>query len=409
MSRVLVLASTFPRWSGDTQPRFVLDLCKELSQDHEIIVLSPHCAGAQIDETLEGIRVLRFRYAPERFESLTYGGGMTSQIRSNRLRALLLPFFFASMLFRTIKLFRHAEIDVIHAHWAIPQGVVAVLSRYLCRASVKILTTCHGADLHALQSSPWVALKRCVFRKSDAISVVSRAMEKKALEIDASVSYKLKIIPMGVDLKKVFVRRSDFDLRDRQKLVFVGRLVEKKGLSYLLDALPAIKMRYPEVSLSIAGDGPLRASIEDKISSLGLDKSVELLGSVLQSELPDLYSTAAAAVFPFIVASDGDQEGLGLVVVEAQGCECPIVATSLPSLQDTMLDEQRKWLASPADAGSLAKAIIELLDQDESITRSAARTARVKALNRFDWSVIGQSYSDLIEGLAVNRRIDYNA
>ena len=95
--RLLVLASTFPRWAGDTEPRFVERLSYELAGSFDVVVLAPHTRGAKRQETMasngRSIEVRRFRYFPERFETLAYDGGMLSRVRRNPLRLLVLPFF----------------------------------------------------------------------------------------------------------------------------------------------------------------------------------------------------------------------------------------------------------------------------------------------------------------------------
>ena len=79
--RVLVLTSTFPRWRGDREPPFVFELCRRLAASHELLVLAPHCPGAATEERLaERLTVCRFRYAPERLESLAYEGGILEDL-----------------------------------------------------------------------------------------------------------------------------------------------------------------------------------------------------------------------------------------------------------------------------------------------------------------------------------------
>src|SRR5690606_22279057 len=91
--RILVVTSTFPRWPKDNEPRFILDLCRHLADFAEIRVLAPHAPGAAIEETLEGVDVTRFRYFFERWQSVTYAGGIVGRIRQNPWRLLQVPLF----------------------------------------------------------------------------------------------------------------------------------------------------------------------------------------------------------------------------------------------------------------------------------------------------------------------------
>ncbi|MGI9262428.1 MAG: glycosyltransferase family 4 protein, partial [Woeseiaceae bacterium] len=124
--KLLVLTSTYPRWSGDTEPRFVEYLSQELAKSYEVVVLAPHCDGAARRETLSkdgrSISVHRFRYFIPTLQSLAYEGGILSRIRRNPFRILLVPFFIAAQLYAISVLHRRYRFDAIHAHWIIPQG-----------------------------------------------------------------------------------------------------------------------------------------------------------------------------------------------------------------------------------------------------------------------------------------------
>ena len=131
--KLLVLTSTLPRWKNDTEPRFVEYLGYELARHFEVVVLAPRCAGAARDEILEhgaqSIRVHRFRYWLAPFESLAYEGGIMSRLRRNPLRVLLVPLFLIGQLHSIRRLHRIHQFDAIHAHWIIPQGLVATMLR----------------------------------------------------------------------------------------------------------------------------------------------------------------------------------------------------------------------------------------------------------------------------------------
>src|SRR5690606_20027400 len=108
----------------------------------------------------------------------------------------------------------------------------------------------------------------------------------------------------------------------------------KKGLRYLLDALPTVLKHHPDSFISVAGFGPELDALRTQAATLGLTDSVRFLGAVPQSELPALYQRAALLVSPFVRAESGDEEGLGLVLVEAIGCGCPVLAGSVSAMAD---------------------------------------------------------------------------
>jgi glycosyltransferase involved in cell wall biosynthesis len=116
------------------------------------------------------------------------------------------------------------------------------------------VATSHGADLFALKARPLQALKRHVVRRASAITVVSTAMRDELARIGVRTD-KITVQPMGVDLHGQFIPDPAIT-RSRDELLFVGRLVEKKGLQYLIDAMPAIVAAKPSAFLTIAGFGP---------------------------------------------------------------------------------------------------------------------------------------------------------
>jgi glycosyltransferase involved in cell wall biosynthesis len=282
---------------------------------------------------------------------------------------------------------------VIHAHWIIPQGLVAALAGL---RDVPMLCTSHGGDLRSLRASYLQRLKAWVLRSCRYVTVVSDSMVPlvRALSADCPV----EVIPMGTDLSGLFTPPDVSAARDARHLAFVGRLVEKKGVRYLLDAFATLLETYPDLRLTIAGDGPLRRDLERQSTELGIATHVEFLGGVPHAALPELYRRATLAVFPFVVAADGDQEGFGLVIVEAMGCGCPVVANDLPAVRQSIEPGVTGVLAAPGDAAALAAAIASALDNPaQRSKRASAALASVR--ERFDWPLIAARYRRVIGAL----------
>lgn len=317
--KLLVLASTYPRWEGDHEPGFVHELSRRLTDDFDVTVICPSAPGAKPREILDGVRVWRYRYAPASMETLVNDGGIVSNLKSQPWKWLLLPGFLLGQFWAVWRLLGEIRPDVIHAHWLLPQGLVVALLSLISGRVPPVLVTSHGADLFALRSRPFSALKRFVARKSQGLAVVSKAMQDEARK--QGISDSALVMPMGVDLGHRFSPARQ-GKPDCNQLLFVGRLVEKKGVHLLIEAFSRLKHAYPAAHLRIVGFGPEKANLEALVQDLDLKKDVCFSGPTPQSELPDLYRTAGVFVAPFIEAASGDQEGLGLVVVEALGCGC---------------------------------------------------------------------------------------
>ena len=179
-------------------------------------------------------------------------------------------------MWQTARLTRQWRPRVIHAHWLILQGLAVALLSRLGMAMPPMLVTSHGADLFALRSGPLQGLKRFVLRRAAAITVVSTAMREELERMGVDTA-RVSIQPMGVDLGGRFTPDRPVE-RARYEILFVGRLVEKKGLRHLIDAMPRILAQRDTAHLTIVGFGPDEMALKTQVQSMGLDGHVHFLG-----------------------------------------------------------------------------------------------------------------------------------
>jgi glycosyltransferase involved in cell wall biosynthesis len=391
---LLVLTSTYPRWAGDTEPAFVHELCRRLAPSFKLSVLAPHAPGAKLYESLDGVQVRRFRYLPDRWETLCYEGGIPAKLRREPWRAMQLPFFLVALFGAAFLEIRRRRPAILHAHWLIPQGVVAALFKVLLPDPPAVICTVHGADLYTQRGVVARALKTWALRRIDKLTLVSPSMLPLVLELGAS-KHRIEVASMGADLKTRFVPAGG--AREDGRIVFAGRLVEKKGVHLLLEALALIAPRRPHLRLVIAGDGPERTPLQQCAGELGLTDRTEFIGAISQERMAALYQSAAMAVFPFVAAAGGDQEGFGLVVVEAQGCACPVIASDVPAVRDTIIDGETGLLVQSGNVADLATRIEFLLDNPELALRLGTNGRR-SAVERFDWDAVAARYLRILPG-----------
>jgi glycosyltransferase involved in cell wall biosynthesis len=400
LPRLLVLTSTFPRWRDDREPRFVLDLCRALAERFRVHVVAPHDRGAILRETWNRIQIHRFRYAPLALQSLAFDGGILSKIRRNPARLLQLPGFALAQWRTARQLLASERFAAIHAHWILPQGAIALALQH--EFAVPAICTAHGGDLYALHRAGWNGLIKSVLGRCSGVTVVSRAMAE-TLQTIGLVSSRLEVIPMGVDFRGLF--RADPALgRQPQTLLFAGRLVEKKGVQHLLAAMARLATSHPRLRLDIAGFGPAEPHLRRLVGQWRLDGRVRFLGALSHRELADRYRRATLTVIPSVTARSGDAEGFGLVIAEALGCGCPVIASDLPAIRDQIEDGVTGLLARPADPAHLAERIAYLLARPEA-RRALARRGRDHVLARFDWQRIGLRYGDFITAI-IDRAAD---
>jgi len=354
--KLLVTASTFPRWEGDTEPRFVLDLASHMTDEFDITVLVPAAPGAKEREVLDGVKVIRYHYFPvHKWETLCYPGAIVPRIKEKKIRALLVPFLFLSLYFHLRKIL--PEYDIVHAHWLIPQGIVQSFFKK------PYIVTGHGGDVVSLNKGIIRKLKIRCLKRAEHVTVVSEYLKTRVQELVPEINPD--VISMGVDTDKFgkqYRVENYFGQGDKKVVLFVGRLAEKKGVTYLIEA-----MKQVDALLVIVGDGPLRKELEEQARQVGKDK-VCFLGGKTHEELKVIYASADVFVCPSITAKDGDKEGLGLVMLEAMASGLPIVASKSGGITQVIKDGENGLLCDEKCVWQLADNICSLLN-DEKLYR----------------------------------------
>ncbi|MDP3539329.1 MAG: glycosyltransferase [Azonexus sp.] len=397
--RLLVLASTYPRWDGDHEPGFVHELSRRLVDTFDVHVLCPHAPNAASQEILDGVSIHRFHYAPLALETLVQNGGILANLKRSPWKWCLVPFYFMGLMISTWQFIRQLRPQCIHVHWIIPQGLALVMLGVFARNLPPFLLTSHGGDLFSLRGRVFGAVKRWVLRKAFIVTVVSRPMVREAVALGAE-DERIYVAPMGVDFNCRFSLNQQVP-RVAGQILFVGRLVEKKGVKYLIQALPSIRQRMPSAHLVIIGSGPELPELVALVSRLGLQDWVEFLGALSQAALPDFYRQASVFVAPFVDASSGDKEGLGLVSIEAIACGCPVVVGDVPVVADIFLDTETDMRAIPGNPESLAQKVGDVLASPEVACRRALEV-RQRLAGQLSWEIVSMRYSALLNKMAAS-------
>lgn len=392
--RLLVLASTYPRWKGDYEPGFVHELSKRLTDRFDVVVISPHAPDSAVSEEMDGVEILRFRYAPSRFETLVNNGGIVTNLRTHLWKWLLLPLFFIGLCWSTFQAIRKFNPDVIHAHWLIPQGFVLLLLKCLGVRVPPYLVTSHGADLFALRAKPLAWLKRQVALHAGAVSVVSRVMRDE-LALLGVPKDSIRVRSMGVDLLGRFTPVETGGVEQACQILFVGRLVEKKGTKYLIEAIPDVAKEFPSLVVKIVGHGPELVPLRELAVTLGVQEHVDFMGPQSQQEIAALARSSTVFAAPFVEAKGGDQEGLGLVLVEALGVGCPVVVSNVSAVMDVAETSGGVIVVPQRSAKELARGIVRVLNAPECY-RLDVLQSRKRLIDKFDWNSIAESYSDML-------------
>lgn len=388
---LLVLASTYPRWAGDTEPGFVHELSRRLVDRFRVIVLCPHAAGARYRELLDGVEVIRYRYAPQSFETLVNDGGIVNNLKRAPWKWLLVPGFVLMQAWQAWRLVRGQEVNVVHAHWLIPQGVVASLLHILPGGKVPFVVTAHGSDVNVIRGGFLTPLKRWVLRSADIVTTVGESL-RSALAGIGRPDMDIRVQPMGVDLITTFVPNEVPP--EGQEILFVGRLVPGKRADRLIRAMPRVLERLPGARLSVVGHGPELPTLKALAARLEVAGKVSFVGPVAHSQLPDYYRRAGV-----FVASFDENEGFGLVLVEAIGCACPVVASDVSAARAILGPWSSDSVVDCEDPSALADRIVAVLEEPVA-ARSYASQLRARAVANFDWHAVANGYANVLREAA---------
>ena len=379
---LLVLASTFPASAADSAPAFVRDLAAVEGQRFETTVLVPFVPGGVAREQLGNVQVRRFRYFPKRWEDLA-AGAILENLRSRPSRWLqVLPLVVAEA-WALRRFVRRNRVDLLHVHWIIPQGLAALLGR---RGRPMLVTTL-GGDIYGLRDPVSRMLIRAVVRRAYAITTMNEDMRGRLVDLGADPE-RVIVLPMGADVDGIRALTAGQDPVPG-RILFVGRLVEKKGLAVLLDALRGLDR--DGIELRVVGDGPLRAELEERAASL----PVRFLGALHRAELAGEYARSAVVVFPSVAAASGDQDGLPVALLEAMAAGRPVIASDLPGLRDAVVDGVSGVVVPSGEPDALRDAVRALLADPAT----AARLGRAAGERAEEYSVgrIGDRYNQLLE------------
>lgn len=355
----------------------------------------PHRPDMLVNQRWGDIEIVPFRYAPSRLEQLAGEGGILPRLKEKPWRWLLVPGFLASQLLTAYGMIRRHSIRLIHAHWIVPQGLIAMLLKWFCFGQPRTLITAHGADVYGLASPFFRILKKMALGSADRIACVSEAMRQDVLQAFPQFASKLVVAPMGVDIVHGFVPAE----KRPGSVIFVGRLVEKKGVGLLLVAFKQVLDQGLSCHLKIVGGGTLAVTLKQQCQDLGIEEHVEFTGPMPQSGVRQELAQSAVCVMPSTTATDGDKEGLGLVAIEALGSGCAVVMSDYSASQEFAVHGENVHLFRQGDASALAEGLALVL-RDDDYRESLSANGRKSVIDRYDWSIAGARYSDTLRQLA---------
>jgi len=381
--RILHVLTAFPRSTDDVIVPWLVELLKHLrAAGHDVEVLTSAYKGGGNRE-FAGIPVHRFRYFPARWEDLTHDEAAPDRMRHSWRYRIMPAFYVACGAWAAWRLGRRQHYDVVHVHWPVPNALFGWLIRRACGA--RLVTSWYGAELRLVKGSlPWLRpFLRWALGTSDQVVAISSHTAREVAEVSA---VRPRVIPYTIGFAAAGDAVARTAPRDGLGVLFVGRLVERKGVRYLIEAVQRLAP-HRRARLVIIGDGPERERLAEQVRRGGLEGRVELRGRVSDRELRQAYADASVLVLPAIVDTRGDTEGLGVVLLEAMSYRVPVVASDLGGITDIVTGEENGLLVPPADAAALAAAL-ERLAADAALAGRLGNAGYRVVQERFSWPAI---------------------
>jgi glycosyltransferase involved in cell wall biosynthesis len=383
---VVMMTTSYPRFAGDGIGSFIEPIAKGVAaRGHDVHIVAPWHPRLERRKVEDGVSFHFYRYAPTRgLNVFGYAESLQADTALKWRAWTAAPLAVAAGWFKALRVAQKKRATVMHAHWVIPNGVVAAAASRL-----PLVVSLHGSDVFVAERH--AALGRMaghVFSRARWITACSGDLATRAIKLGADRA-KVEVLPYGVDASR-FRPSGDDRVRMRHSLglgdaplVFTaGRLVAKKGFDVLIDAAARLAPSTPGLRVFIAGDGDLRQDLERRAHALG--DVVTLVGNRSQDEIAAWCAAADVIAVPSVRDASGNVDGLPNFALEALASGTPVVATTAGGLASAIQDRVTGRLIPERDVAALADAIGSVL-RDPTASSAIGRAARAAVVDRFGW------------------------
>lgn len=409
------VATAFPRQAGDPITPWLARLLQELrGRGIAAEVLAPAYRGLR-SASVEGVPVRRFRYAPARCETLTHDQTVPDRLRESPVYAALLPGYLVGGALAAARLGRERP-DVVHVHWPLPHTLFGAVLRAASGGRTALVCSYYSVELSWVESRlPWLRpFLRWTARTADEVTAISSHTAERVRRL---ADREVRVIPFSAAVDAWAGGQGEPPPAtgerageptggplegEELRLLFVGRLVERKGVEVLVQALPRILERRP-ARLTVVGAGSWEPRIREAAAASGVESRVRFTGHVPGEELRRLYAECDIFVLPAVVDSRGDTEGLGVVLLEALRFARPVVASAVGGIPDIVDPGRTGWLVPPGEPQALAETILRLA-ANPAEARRVGEAGRRRVEERFSWGRIVEDLLACYEAAVAYRR-----
>ena len=317
----------------------------------------------EISRKIPKSKLMRIARGAKIFVNSSRKGHLKSIIKS------INPFKLGRHAISLVPFYRAAELsvkgpyDIAHCHFG-PNGKLGIYLRDIGVVNGKVITSFHGYDIGRYTLAHGVDAYSDVFKNSDLITANSNFTNNRLKSLGCQES-KIVKIPMGLNLKNFRFQEKRIQKGEDIKILTVARLVEKKGVEYTIEALAEVVKKHQNIKYFIAGDGPLRDRLYKKAANLNLDKHIKFMGWLTDREIVTLFSQCHIFILTSVTTSEGDHEGQGLVLQEAQVSGLPVICTRHNGFPESIVDGKSGFLVPERDVPSIVQKLSYLIENNE--------------------------------------------
>lgn len=386
-----MVTSSYPKFPGDVTAPFIESIARGVeSRGHPVDVVLPYHPELRRPHH-EPIRFFPYRYAPSDALSLWgYAQSLEADVRVRREIYLLAPFVALALRNAVGQRLRSERYDVVHVHWLVPNA--AMVFDVVGAFGLPFVISVHGSDVFmAERSAVPRALARRALALAGAVTACSGDLRRRLLALGAPAS-RIRTVPYGVDSQEFAPgepsSRGRWDATPGEvRVLAFGRLVEKKGFRYLIEAAA----RTPGIRVMIAGDGDLRLALESQ--SRETSARVVFPGKLERGDLAAAVASADVIVVPSIVDGAGNVDGLPNSLLEALAAGRAVVATRVAGIPDVVEDGVNGLLVPAKDPAALVAALSRLV-ADPGLRTRLGSEARRRAKESLTWEKAAEAFEE---------------
>lgn len=383
--RICFLTHDYPPTHGGIS-RFAKELCEGLAKEHLVDVITTKQQDNKKDNRADNQMPIK-------------------ETKKNIFVNHILPHSYLNPLSVLITVFKLRKIintenyDKIIAFDCATTGLIGALSK----ANKEFIVFSHGGEALRMKRANKSWIVRFILKKADKI-IANSISSKNILEnIISSGKKKIEVVYPGVDTNILcYDEKGRTDLKRKYKLqkkkiiLTLGRLDDRKGIDDVIKCLPKLFEKLPDTVYLIAGKGPMEKELRKLVQEKKINDKVIFIGYIPDYQLAAYYSLCDIFVMPSKETKEGNIEGFGMVLLEANACKRPVIGTNSGGISEAIIDGKTGFIIPAEDQDKLYNAMIKMLT-DTKLAKKYGEEGEKRAKEEFSWNNVIKKFSDIID------------